>query len=75
MYYAAAFWFYLTGLRHVPASAAGVFINLIPVSGIAAGYLLLGERLTGRQWLGAFLIIGAVGSVASQRSLSVSPSR
>lgn len=49
LYYAAAFWFYLSGLPRVPAALAGVFINLIPVFGIAAGHVLLGERLTGRQ--------------------------
>ncbi len=65
LYYAAAFWFYLTGLRRVPASVAGVFINLIPVFGIAAGRFLLDEQLTSRQWLGAFLIVSAVGSIAS----------
>jgi len=64
LYYAAAFWFYLTGLRRVPASVAGLFINLIPVFGIAAGRLLLDERLTSRQWLGAILIVAAVGSIA-----------
>lgn len=68
LYYAVAFWFYLTGLRQVPAAIAGTFINLIPVFGIAAGYLALDERLSGRQWLGALLIIGAVGGVLRQRA-------
>jgi drug/metabolite transporter (DMT)-like permease len=70
LYYAAAFWFYLTGLRGVPAAVAGVFINLIPVFGIAAGYVLLAERLTGRQWVGALLIVLAVGTMARQQSPS-----
>ncbi len=70
LYYAVAFWFYLTGLRRVSAAFAGIFINLIPVFGIAAGHLLLAERLTDRQWLGALLIVAAVGSMARQQSLS-----
>lgn len=71
LYYAVAFWFYLTGLRRVPVAVAGVFINLIPVFGIAAGHLLLAERLTGRQWLGAVLIVVAVGGIVRQQSLKV----
>jgi drug/metabolite transporter (DMT)-like permease len=39
MYYAAAFWFYLKGLRTVPASVAGGFLNLIPLFTIATAYL------------------------------------
>jgi len=70
LYYTAAFWFYLTGLRRVPASVAGLFINLIPVFGIAAGRLLLDERLTSRQWIGAFLIVGAVGTIALSEGFS-----
>jgi probable blue pigment (indigoidine) exporter len=68
LYYAVAFWFYLTGLRRLPAAVAGVFINLIPVFGIAAGHLLLAERLTDRQWLGAVLIVVAVGGNVRQQS-------
>lgn len=63
LYYAVAFWFYISGLRHVPAAVAGVFINLIPVFGIAAGHVLLDERLSGRQWLGATVIVAAVATL------------
>ena len=62
LYYGLAFWLYLTGLRHVPASYAGAFLPLIPVFGVAAGYLV-GERLESRQWLGAALVILATGFV------------
>jgi probable blue pigment (indigoidine) exporter len=58
LYYGLAFWLYLTGLRHVPASYAGAFLPLIPVYGVAAGYLV-GERLDPRQWFGAALVIMA----------------
>lgn len=63
LYYAFAYWFYLTGLRQIPAGVAGSFINLIPVFGIAAGHLFLDERLTGQQWLGAVVIVMAVGYI------------
>jgi drug/metabolite transporter (DMT)-like permease len=57
LYYGVAFWLYLTGLRHAPAAFAGLFLTLIPVFGVAAGHLLLDERLSTRQWLGAALIV------------------
>jgi probable blue pigment (indigoidine) exporter len=63
LYYAAAFWFYLTGLRQVGAATAGLFINLIPVFGIGAGYLLLGETLGSVQWVGVVVIIASVTAV------------
>lgn len=65
LYYAAAFWLYLTGLRQVPAAIAGLYINLIPVFGITASYALLGERLTARQWLGAILIVTTMFVIAA----------
>ncbi len=57
MYYAAAFWLYLIGLRSFTASSAGLFINLTPVFGIAAAYTFLGERLAPVQWAGAAVIL------------------
>ncbi len=47
------------GLAHMPASKAGVFLNLEPVVGTVLGVLLLGERLGATGILGGFLIIGA----------------
>jgi drug/metabolite transporter (DMT)-like permease len=60
MYYAAAFWLYLRALRRVPASIAGVFLNLIPVFGVGIAFIFLDERLTEVQWLGAIMILGSV---------------
>ncbi len=74
LYYAFAFWLYLAGLRHVQAAVAGVFINLIPVFGIAAAWLLLGERLVGRQWLGAAVVVLAVTATVLARPRPISPS-
>jgi probable blue pigment (indigoidine) exporter len=63
VYYGFAFWFYIGGLRGVPASIAGAFLPLIPVFGLAAGYLV-GDRLLDRQWLGASLVIVAAIAAA-----------
>jgi hypothetical protein len=67
LHYGLAFWFYLTGLRRVSTSVAGSFITLVPVFGVAAGYLA-GERLTGRQWVGAAVVIIAIVAVAVRQN-------
>jgi len=60
LYYAGAYWFYLGALRHVPASFAALSFYLIPIVGVTAGALLLGERLEPRQWIGAVIVLGAL---------------
>jgi len=67
LYYGLAFWFYLAGLRQVPASVAGAFLPLIPVFGVAAGYLV-GERLGGLQWAGAAIVVIATVAIAVQQT-------
>ena len=42
-------WLWMTGLKHVPASAAGIFTVLLPVSAAAVGVLFLGERFSPAQ--------------------------
>ena len=37
-------WLWMTGLKHVPASSAGVFSVLLPVSAAAVGVVFLDER-------------------------------
>ena len=64
LYYALAFWFYLSALRHVEASIAGSFLTLVPVFGVAAA-MVTGERLDIRQWVGAALVVGSVAVIAS----------
>lgn len=56
VYYGLAFWFFIGGVRGVPASIAGTFLPLIPVFGLGAAYLD-GDRLLQRQWLGAALVV------------------
>ena len=68
LYYAAAYWLYLTALRDVQASVAGAYFNAIPVFGIAFAATFLGESLTPAQWLGALLIgLSVIGLVRLTR--------
>ena len=48
-------WLWMTGLKHVPASSAGVFTVLLPVSAAAVGVFFLGERFSAAQ-VGAFAL-------------------
>jgi len=66
LYYAAAYWFYLGALRNVPASLAAVSFYLIPLFGVAGGYLLLADRLDGRQWVGVAIVLAAVLAIIRQ---------
>ncbi len=68
VYYGLAFWAFLAGLRLVTASTAAVFLNLTPVFGIAAGYFLLGERMTGLQLVGAVTVVVAVTLLVGSRA-------
>ena len=47
------------GIHHVPASRAGVFLNIEPALGSFLGVKLLGEHLGPYAWLGGALILGA----------------
>jgi drug/metabolite transporter (DMT)-like permease len=71
VYYGLAFWFYLNGLRHVSASEAGLFINLVPLVALGGAYGLLGETLLPIQWVGCGLVLVAVLCF----SLQLRPSR
>ncbi|MBF6617924.1 MAG: DMT family transporter [Candidimonas sp.] len=48
-------WLWMTGLKSVPASRAGVFTVMLPISAALVGVLVLGESLTGTQLI-AFAI-------------------
>jgi len=47
------------GINHVPASRAGVFLNIEPALGSVLGVELLGEKLGPFAWLGGALILAA----------------
>lgn len=63
VYYGLAFWFFVAGLRGLPASTAGSMYPLIPVFGLGAA-ALAGDRLDGRQWLGAGVVVLATAAAA-----------
>ena len=54
------------GMHHVPASRAGVFLNIEPALGSILGVELLGEKLGPYAWLGGALIIGAAVALTSR---------
>jgi drug/metabolite transporter (DMT)-like permease len=47
------------GIHHVPASRAGVFLNIEPAMGSFLGVELLGEHLGPYAWMGGVLILAA----------------
>lgn len=53
-------WLWMTGLRHVPASSAGVFTVLLPVSAAGVGVAFLGEHISGVQMLAFALALTGV---------------
>jgi drug/metabolite transporter (DMT)-like permease len=53
------------GLHHVPASRAGIFLNIEPALGAVLGVELLGEKLGPYAWLGGALILGAALGLTS----------
>jgi drug/metabolite transporter (DMT)-like permease len=57
MYYAAAYWLYISALRFVPAAVAGTYFNIIPIFGVLLAVVFLGERLGLGQWVGAATIL------------------
>ncbi len=54
-------WLWMTGLRHVPASRAGVFTVMLPVAAAVVGVVFLGETVTGAQ--GASFALALLGIV------------
>ena len=51
-------------LQSLPANVAGFYLTLIPVFGLAAAFLFLGESLTALQWVGALCVIAAVAAIS-----------
>ena len=57
------------GARHLSSSAAGTFLYLIPVVGVAAGALVLGEAVTVYVVAGGLLILAGVAAAQFGPSL------
>jgi drug/metabolite transporter (DMT)-like permease len=54
------------GIHHVPASRAGVFLNIEPMLGSFLGVQLLGEHLGSYAWIGGGLILSAALTLTTQ---------
>ena len=57
---AGAYGLYNLAVSRLPASQASAFVNLIPLFSLLIAALLLGERLSGQQMLGAGLVFAGV---------------
>jgi drug/metabolite transporter (DMT)-like permease len=68
-------WLWMTGLRTVPASQAGVFTVMLPISAALVGVLVLGERLGGLQLLafGLALLGVLLATLPTQRARKLVP--
>jgi drug/metabolite transporter (DMT)-like permease len=76
-------WLWMTGLKHVPASSAGVFTVLLPVSAAVVGVAFLGERFTAAQGVAFALALAGVvlatwpggGAQSSSKAVASPPTR
>jgi drug/metabolite transporter (DMT)-like permease len=57
---ALGYYFYVSALGSLGVSVSAVFINLIPVVTVLAGFFLLGERLSAVQWAGGAIVLVGV---------------
>ncbi len=57
---AAAYWFFVTGLRRVSAATAGTLALVEPLVATALAVLVLGERLSAPVTAGAVLLLGGL---------------
>jgi drug/metabolite transporter (DMT)-like permease len=57
---ALGYWFYARALQVLGVATATVFVNLIPVITVAAGFFFLGDRLAPVQWAGAAAVLAGV---------------
>ncbi len=53
-------WLWMTGIKQVPASSAGIFTVLLPASAAAVGVIFLGERFSGAQLAAYVLALAGV---------------
>ncbi len=63
------------GLTRVPASRAGVFLNLEPMIGSLLGIGFLGDHLGAIAWLGGAMIVGAAVTLTSRPGSHVEDER
>ena len=62
-------WLWMTGLRHVPASRAGVFTVMLPIAAATVGLLLLGEQVNAVQLVAfALALVGLLFATWPERA-------
>ena len=67
-------WLWMTGLKEVPASQAGVFTVMLPVAAALTGWLVLGESVSMLQMLAfGVALLGVVLATLPERARTVSP--
>jgi drug/metabolite transporter (DMT)-like permease len=64
-----AYMLYSAALRHVDASEAGVYTNLIPIVGVVTG-MMLGEPLSLRAIAGGLVVLVGVWLTSRQPAVS-----
>ena len=64
-------WLWMTGLRTIPASQAGIFTVLLPISAALMGMLALGERISGMQSLAFAIALTSVVIATWPKRISV----
>jgi drug/metabolite transporter (DMT)-like permease len=58
--FAIAFLMFITSIKILGAAAGSVYLNAVPIIGLAFGYLFLQENLTQLQWAGGLIAISAL---------------
>jgi drug/metabolite transporter (DMT)-like permease len=59
MSYALAFLLYLIALSKIPVSQAAFYVATIPIFGVGSAIILIGDRPTMIQWIGATFVIAS----------------
>ena len=67
-------WLWMQGLKSVPASRAGVFTIMLPISAATVGVGVMGETLSVTQWLAFSLALGGL-LLATTGSTAPKPSQ
>ncbi|WP_267347461.1 DMT family transporter [Sphingomonas sp. GM_Shp_2] len=60
----------MVALKFIPANSLGVLLSIEPAVGAIIGAIVLGELLTGLQWLAVTLVVGAsIGMVLTSKTV------
>ncbi len=67
---ALCYYLYLFGLKHLGATKANIYINLMPFIGVFAAYFMLGERLFPLQVLGGVVVLSGILAVSYTKPMN-----